>query len=578
MSVVAFIKEQVVEKYGEKFLVQFGDKVKRKRKKSVDVSFSPPQALPEDESQEGQEYSKIDSQSDLIKVLKSIVTKASKLPYAEPFLYPVDSRVFPEYYEMITNPMDLSTLKEKIPTFESIDTFLNTVTLISGNCVKFNSPGSDIIKDAKKLVTEIKEMVDEKFPKEIKIKEIKPDIIKAEIKADIKAEPEAETNVLETDEIETVNETEIEEVEIKKEKKKISLDVTDIFKLRFFIKSIVTSVMKADYATPFLYPVDASIFPEYYDQIERPMDLSKLRESTATTDSVEYFISNVKLILYNCRAFNLPGSDIIGLAEKTIDAIRIGLHEKLGTRFDPLFKTDDVPYVEKDYIVPSDVPDPLVYTKIKIVLDEFKTYKHVDLFLLPVDLDACHGYFDVVKIPMDISKVEANMNEGLYSYVNGDKFFAKDMRLIFSNCRAYNASTSLIAQKAKSLAITFDILYAKIFGYPVPKVAGRPFAQSKLAMSIQLEGGDEDGGELTIKRPDPELIRTEEHKKEKPEKKQKKEKKQEKEEYDQDDEVEVKEKLIKLFRKIWNHELASHFTFPVDKTEHPSILLTQYFF
>ena len=82
-----------------------------------------------------------------------------KLDEAEPFLYPVDGKIFPEYYQIIKHPMDLSTLKDKIPSYETKEDFLDDAALIASNCATFNAPESAIVEAANNIVAEIKELV-----------------------------------------------------------------------------------------------------------------------------------------------------------------------------------------------------------------------------------------------------------------------------------------------------------------------------------------------------------------------------------------------------------------------------------
>eukprot|EP00762_Andalucia_godoyi_P002109 ANDGO_02479.mRNA.1 Transcription factor GTE10 len=76
-------------------------------------------------------------------------------------------------------------------------------------------------------------------------------------------------------------------------------------------------------------------------------------------------------------------------------------------------------------------------------------------FLEPVDPVALGipDYFDVIKSPMDLATVESKLNRGLYSSVDD---FAHDMRLIFQNCRAYNAAENPIHRMAVDLQAFFD--------------------------------------------------------------------------------------------------------------------------
>ena len=96
---------------------------------------------------------------DISKIFKAIIQKAIKHEDAEPFLYPVDGKLFPKYYQFIKHPMDLSTLKEQIPSYETKEDFFADVKLIHTNCATFNAPGSHIIAASENLVSFVKELI-----------------------------------------------------------------------------------------------------------------------------------------------------------------------------------------------------------------------------------------------------------------------------------------------------------------------------------------------------------------------------------------------------------------------------------
>jgi uncharacterized protein YaaQ len=53
--------------------------------------------------------------------------------------------VFPEYYEAISQPMDLHTVLGKIDTdYSTVKEFLSDLSLIWQNCREFNAEGSEI--------------------------------------------------------------------------------------------------------------------------------------------------------------------------------------------------------------------------------------------------------------------------------------------------------------------------------------------------------------------------------------------------------------------------------------------------
>ena len=68
--------------------------------------------------------------------------------------------MFPEYYEIIKNPRDLSTIKEQLNKYETVEECLADLRLVWANCRLFNSEGSDIADTADALGAELEEMVE----------------------------------------------------------------------------------------------------------------------------------------------------------------------------------------------------------------------------------------------------------------------------------------------------------------------------------------------------------------------------------------------------------------------------------
>jgi protein polybromo-1 len=58
--------------------------------------------------------------------------------------------LYPEYYEVIKNPIDLDRIchKVKVNSYDSLQHLLTDITLMLDNACKFNEPDSKIYKDA----------------------------------------------------------------------------------------------------------------------------------------------------------------------------------------------------------------------------------------------------------------------------------------------------------------------------------------------------------------------------------------------------------------------------------------------
>ena len=97
-------------------------------------------------------YLKMEIGEEEIKMMGKVFEVVEKDPLAYDFLEPVDYIALGilDYPKIITNPMDLGTVKRKLydykyPTFEEL---LEDINLIWKNCRTYNQPGSDIVKMA----------------------------------------------------------------------------------------------------------------------------------------------------------------------------------------------------------------------------------------------------------------------------------------------------------------------------------------------------------------------------------------------------------------------------------------------
>ena len=77
------------------------------------------------------------------------------------YFYQADLRYFfflhrkdyPDYFEVITNPIDMKTINERIKSedYKNVDQFISDARLMFNNCRQYNEEGSAIVKDANTL-------------------------------------------------------------------------------------------------------------------------------------------------------------------------------------------------------------------------------------------------------------------------------------------------------------------------------------------------------------------------------------------------------------------------------------------
>jgi histone acetyltransferase len=83
----------------------------------------------------------------------TILTEMQNHPSNWPFVQPVNKVEVPDYYEVIKEPMDLSTMEIKLENdkYESMDDFIYDCKLIFNNCRQYNGENTTFYKNANKL-------------------------------------------------------------------------------------------------------------------------------------------------------------------------------------------------------------------------------------------------------------------------------------------------------------------------------------------------------------------------------------------------------------------------------------------
>ncbi|PIO64285.1 Bromodomain protein [Teladorsagia circumcincta] len=81
-----------------------------------------------------------------IEALENIIREAMRETYAWPFLEPVDKKEVPDYYDVISRPMDLRTMINKIKqhVYDTPEEVRSDAYLIIANCKEYNEEGSEI--------------------------------------------------------------------------------------------------------------------------------------------------------------------------------------------------------------------------------------------------------------------------------------------------------------------------------------------------------------------------------------------------------------------------------------------------
>lgn len=83
----------------------------------------------------------------------TLLSELTNHPLAWPFAVPVNKEEVGDYYDVIKEPMDLSTMEQKLENdkYETFDQFLYDCKLIFNNCRSYNAESTTYFKNATKL-------------------------------------------------------------------------------------------------------------------------------------------------------------------------------------------------------------------------------------------------------------------------------------------------------------------------------------------------------------------------------------------------------------------------------------------
>ncbi|KAM7388725.1 hypothetical protein PAMP_024882 [Pampus punctatissimus] len=270
-----------------------------------------------------------------LQYLEKVVIKALwRHHFSWPFRQPVDAVALrlPDYYTIITNPMDLSTIKKRLQNkyyWQALECMKDFNTMFT-NCYMYNRPGDDIVFMAQTLEKLFLHKVSQMPKEEFEVTAVTTkDLVKGR-KTNTGALPQRSlvsevvlqqtVTVIPPDVPHSIPPTQLA-AHIDATGKKVKLSE----QLRYcndILKEMLSKRHYA-YAWPFYAPVDAVALGlhDYHDIIKQPMDLSTIRKKM---DQREYanakeFAADVRLMFSNCYKYNPPSHEVVYMARKLQD-------------------------------------------------------------------------------------------------------------------------------------------------------------------------------------------------------------------------------------------------------------------
>ncbi|EGW33631.1 uncharacterized protein SPAPADRAFT_136071 [Spathaspora passalidarum NRRL Y-27907] len=217
---------------------------------------------------------------------------------AFPFVKLPSKKLYPDYYQIIDQPISLSDIQKRIKTYTTCDEFLADFQLLLDNATKYNNADSWIVINANKIVEFVKDQVKEFENSSVKTEEEHHPKIKLKLKKkEVKEEPQQQ-----------------EEVGI------TNADLPDL------CLGILNDVIDHEFddegviSAPFIEDVDTDYYSDYLDFVTKPMSFNKViqliekkklfNSKASVSDNLQKFHETTALIFNNARLYNDESAQI----------------------------------------------------------------------------------------------------------------------------------------------------------------------------------------------------------------------------------------------------------------------------
>jgi bromodomain-containing factor 1 len=253
-----------------------------------------------------------------IKYCQRILKGLKRHREAGPFLLPVDPVALniPDYFTVIKQPMDLSTISKKLDLNEyaTAEAFMADVRLMLTNCFTYNAPDSQVTKMGRNLEKYFNTVM-AKMPTEL-ISGASGVASAVGMGASGSESPTGTSRPKrESSVVAATGGSQIMGSQVRRASSP-SGSLT-------FCSAVLRELMKKTNSHlnwPFMLPVDpvALNIPDYFDVIKQPMDLGTIRKKidSGMYNRADQFESDVRLIFSNCYTYNPPESDVCKMARE----------------------------------------------------------------------------------------------------------------------------------------------------------------------------------------------------------------------------------------------------------------------
>ncbi|XP_028853602.1 protein polybromo-1 isoform X2 [Denticeps clupeoides] len=365
---------------------------------------------------------------------------------------------YPDYYEIIKDPIDLKTIAQRIQMgyYKNVHLMAKDIDLLAKNAKTYNEPGSQVFKDAntiKKIFTQRRAEIEHSEPVKSSIRirrTVQGDRLSAITMALQFGSESDEDGIL-------TGSVHYDEGESEAESIHSSMDMNNpIFQFYEAVRGGRNSQGQL-IAEPFFQLPSRKDYPDYYQQISQPISLHQIRNKMKNNEyeNVEQIYGDLVLMFENAKRYNVPHSPIYKRALKLQHVLQMKKKE--------LFRREDE---DGDIVLSSTVTDNSTIkrkshkkntkkNRMKILFSAVTETREIgsnrrlcDLFMVKPSKKDYPDYYKIILEPMDLRMIEHNIRSDKYL---SEEPMMEDMKLMFRNARHYNEEGSQVYNDANIL-------------------------------------------------------------------------------------------------------------------------------
>jgi protein polybromo-1 len=311
-----------------------------------------------------------------------------------------DQAMYPNYFDIIRQPMCLSIIKEKLDqsSYKDWAAFEKDILLIFANARQYNLPGSQVCLDADAL---------EKAYHGYSVRDQRPS----------SALHDCEERSTES----------------------------SGYRMQAAWAHLCgyTSVDGRYLAKAFRELPDQAMYPNYFDIIRQPMCLSVIKEKLDQSSYKDWaaFEKDILLIFANARQYNLPGSQVCLDADALEKAYRGS--RASGPSASAIRSTSDVPAIDAHVKIRMQEIWQAV-----VDCEDTSGRTRSTLFMVKPSAIDYPDYYTIIERAIDLTTIRERIESDAYAT---RLEFVSDMRLLFDNAQLYNMASSQVAIDAVAL-------------------------------------------------------------------------------------------------------------------------------